>query len=237
MTPLAPRWKGETMSSLPTVHDGFDDDDDDRDRVIQGILIKYAEGVWKANGSPIADGLHLVAMTAFKVVQRWANKKPVETIFEEPRKPLPDVAALNLKVPRKEWEPDFNNQPQPPWVVTRLVYLINPDTGAKYTFSTRSIGGAICVRDLQSQVRAIRRIRGSDVCPLVGFGTAAMKTRYGVKQRPAFCVASWCAFGASKPAAIADQTNIAKVEPPAEEDDPPFQVEEPAKASKKTGKK
>lgn len=85
--------------------------------VIQGQLIKFDQyGRWvTADGDELSHDRELVAAGTIRIVQKWIDQKPVETIFVAPGEPFPDVKAMNEKAPRSEWRQDLNGNMVGPW--------------------------------------------------------------------------------------------------------------------------
>jgi hypothetical protein len=92
-----------SSENLPAVigDDGFDDSGFD-DRLIKGTILRAVDGIWSArDGNDLPSAL--IALSATEALQRWENQKPAETVVTR-RPTLPDVDALNAKVPKKRWE-------------------------------------------------------------------------------------------------------------------------------------
>src|SRR5262249_10469616 len=125
--------------------DGFSEFDPTQ-RTIQGSLLKFTqEGKWTEAGVAVPAGLKLLAVETTAVIQRWQDKCVIEEITE---KPLPDIEELNEEVPKDKWELDRNGKPKPPYQLTAILYLLNPETMEKYTFPTSTVGGSIAVSEL-----------------------------------------------------------------------------------------
>jgi hypothetical protein len=107
------------------------------------------------------------------------------------------------------------------------LYLINPRTGADYTFVTDSYGGRKGVGRLKSKITNVRMGHPAAV-PVVKCTTAPMKTQYGMKKRPEFEVIGWRnadGFSAGKTPNNAQPKLVEKPkshEPEFEEDEIPF---------------
>jgi hypothetical protein len=216
---------------------GFDDDDDgggggavaSGDRVIQGEILKCTDGVWASrDGLPPPKRPLLVLATA-TVLQLWQEERPVETIVKRPGEPLPDVDALNAKIPMKEWEEGLDGKPRPPWQKQWLVYFLNEETCEKFTFASGTIGARIAVDILRDSVVWMRKLKGQAVYPVVELANKPMKTRFGQKLRPDLKIVGWRGFddGGETPKRIAPPApaGSATVIPP----------EEPAPKKKRGG--
>jgi hypothetical protein len=90
--------------------DGYVDETEGQEQqssLIQGALIKFTnEAMWVTRGGEeLPANLKLIAIDCLRVVQRWKDKMPAETIIVQPGQPFPDVEAMNEAVPRDEWLP------------------------------------------------------------------------------------------------------------------------------------
>jgi hypothetical protein len=93
---------------------GYNDDvesarDDAPVGIIQGTLIKFTKDYRYVtrDGTEIPSDLKLVVVDVARVVQRWKDDRPVETIILEPGQPFPDIEALNEEAPKEEWVEKF----------------------------------------------------------------------------------------------------------------------------------
>jgi hypothetical protein len=89
-----------------------------------------------------------------------------------------------------QWPAGLNGEPSDPWRDTRYLHLIDPNTGADYTFVTDSYGGRRAVSDLKAQIANVRSVHPGAV-PIVQLAATMMKTRFGQKPRPDFKIAAW----------------------------------------------
>jgi len=183
-------------------HDGFDFEDgaegeEARSSVIKGRLVKFTnDAAWVTNDDgELGDDLELVVIDVGRIVQKWKDGTPVETIVLAPDQKFPDVKRMNEETPRKEWVKGPDGQERGPWQSQHLVYLLNPETMDTYTFATGTVGGAIAVRDLRERTNWMRKLRGSNVLPLVTLSDVHMNTRFGGRQRPHFRVQRFIALG------------------------------------------
>src|SRR5262249_42867861 len=122
-----------------------------------------------------------------------------ETLLKKSGEPLPDLDNLNSAVPIKHWEIGLDGKPRPPWQLNFVAYLLDPQTGALYTFLNSTVGARIAVERLQERVRCMRLLRGADVVPLVELGNKPMQTQFGQKLRPEFKIIDWRDFGGGTP--------------------------------------
>jgi hypothetical protein len=177
------------------------------ERLIQGEIIRFADGRWSTKeGVPLANDLALLAIGTTRALQRWSARMPVETVLERPGVRLRDLDDLNAAIPEEQWEPGLDGKPRPPWVLQSVVYLINPVDAATFTYLNSTAGARIAVERLAEKVGRMRMLRGSRVLPLVTLDARAMKTKFGVKQRPEFTIIDWRDFGATSQALPAPET-------------------------------
>jgi len=192
--------------TLPTVADtqrldGFDDfnDEDGGSRVIQGALVKFTnECTWESGDEELPPDLELIVIDVSRVVQKWHDGNPVETIVLVAKEPWPDIKAMNAATPREEWEDGPDGHPRGPWQGQYITYLWNEKTGGRYTYATGTIGGGLCVRELIKDTNLTRDYRGDRVYPVVTLGDVFMNTRYGGRQRPRLKIMRWVTFGKNK---------------------------------------
>jgi hypothetical protein len=187
-------------------HDGFDLYDEPDARLVQGTIAKFADGKWTIDGNPW-PGTALVAVDCLRVIQRWKDQKPIEVI----REPLPDLEQLNKSVPVQEWELDLNGQPRPPYQLYLAIYGLDLKSMARFTIINSTIGLRIAFGHLVDSVRMARRVRGNHVLAVFKLGSAPMKTRFGLKQRPDFPVIDFVQFG---PEQLPADNGIKSIEAP-----------------------
>jgi hypothetical protein len=187
--------------------------------VIRGRVLKFTnEARWEtSDGEEIDASRELVAVDVGRVVQRWLDQRPIETIVLEPGQKFPDVKKLNDAVPREEWVEGPDGNPRGPWQSQHIVYLLDPLTMDRFSFPNGTVGGQIAVRDLTDKVKWMRRFRGENVYAAVQLSDVFMPTRFGGRQRPHFEVRRWVCFGADgEPLAVTGPTDkaTAALDPP-----------------------
>jgi hypothetical protein len=178
--------------------DGIEGDDRPQGAgIIQGTLVKFTnEAEWTTrDGDALAANLELVAVDVARVVQKWQDQQPVETIILQPHQKFPDIEEMNEKVPKKEWVEGPDGNLRGPWQAQHIVYLLDPKTMDKYTFPTGTTGGRIGVRELVDKTMWMRRLRGPSVHPVITLADAFMKTKWGGRQRPHFKIVRWVRLG------------------------------------------
>jgi hypothetical protein len=180
------------LRTIPT-DDGWSDTEAD-DRIIQGTLLRCVDGHWSDKaGTDLPK--QLLALATTTVLQRWENKKPAETIVKRPGEPLPDIDELNTATHEEDWEIGIDGEPRPPWQKQWLLYLLDPNTAAKFTYANGTTGARIAVENLKDQIKWMRAMRSANVVPLVELVNKPMRTKYGQKLRPEFKVISWHELG------------------------------------------
>jgi hypothetical protein len=191
---------------LPAIVDdgfaGWEDgvEGDDRPQgasVIQGTLIKFSnEAQWVTrDGEELPADLELVAVDVARVVQKWQDQQPVETIILEPHRKFPDIEQMNAETPKEEWEEGPDGQLRGPWQSQHILYSLNPKTMEKFTFPTGTTGGRIAIRDLRDKAMWMRRLRGPNVYPVVLLADVFMPTKWGGRQRPHFKIVRYVRLG------------------------------------------
>ena len=209
--------------------EGYEDriEGDDRQQVggvIQGALVKFTnEAAWVTrDGEELGPDLELIAVDIGRIVQKWKDQQPIETIILEPGQRYPDLEELNDKTPRNEWTEGPDGKPRGPWQAQHIVYLLNAATMDRYSFPTGTTGGSIAVRDLVDRTKWMRRFRGQQIYPAVTLSDTFMKTRFGGRQRPHFLIKRWVNLGPDEKALPAPTLELA-AEAPAQQPDPPQQ--------------
>jgi hypothetical protein len=189
----------ENLPAVTVDDDGFARDFSEeagRFPLIEGDRLAFKEARWlHRDDSEVPPDTRLMALKSKSAIRRWKNQKLVEAFVETATKPLPDINALNAKVPRKEWEKGLNGQPREPYERCEVVYLFDPDSAEEFTFVTPSLGGRIAVRELCKQVSNKRTLTGKNLFPIVRLSTKPMSTKYGPRQRPHFEVVGWDTLG------------------------------------------
>jgi hypothetical protein len=172
--------------------DGVEGDDRPQSSgVIQGTLIKFTnEAKWVTrDGEELPADLELIAYNVGRLVQKWWDGQPVETIILQPHQKFPDIEEMNEKTPREEWVEDQNGNMVGPWQAQHALYLLDPKTMDKYTFPTGTVGGRIAIRELRDKIMWWRRLRGSNVYIVITLADTFMNTKWGGRQRPHFKIA------------------------------------------------
>jgi hypothetical protein len=195
----------DIIKKEPTSIDNFEGwedgvEGDDRPEgagIIQGNLDKFAnEGDWETReGEKINTDNERVPVNVVRVVQKWVDGRPVETITLEPHQKFPDIEELNEKTPREEWIEGPDGQLRGPWQAQHILYTVDPKTMDKYTFPTGSVGGKIAIRELRDKIVWMRRLRGPTTYPVIKLSRVWMNTRFGGRYRPHFEIVRWVRLG------------------------------------------
>jgi hypothetical protein len=84
-----------------------------------------------------------------------------------------------------------------PWAGEHVVLFVDPATMERYWWpsSVTTIGSAVCVRNLVSQVKLMRQFKGEHVYPVVALSHTFMNTAYGGRERPHLDVKRYVTFG------------------------------------------
>jgi len=180
--------------------DGIEGDDQPQGAgIIQGSLVKFSnEAMWVTrDGDELSADLELVAVDVGRVVQKWQDQQPVDTIILQPHQKFPDVEEMNEETPREEWGEGPDGKMRGPWQPQHVLYLLDLKTMDKYTYPTGTDGGRIAIRELRDKLVWMRRWRGSNVYPTIKFAKIWMNTRFGGRYRPHFQIdpARWVRLG------------------------------------------
>jgi hypothetical protein len=211
--------------------DGVEGDDRPESAgIIQGSLIKFSnEAMWVTrDGDELSADLELVAVDVGRVVQKWQDDRPVETIVLQPHQKFPDVEEMNEKIPRTEWVKGPDGQLRGPWQSQHILYLLDLKTMDKFTFPTSTTGGRIAIRDLRDKTMWMRRVkRDPNVCAVVLLSDTFMNTKWGGRQRPHFKIVHWVSLGS-------ESGQVEALPPPpqttSQSDSPLNEVKEPSLA-------
>jgi len=166
-------------------------------RLIQGLILKCVDGHWM-DGDGLTPAGELVVVATTRGLQCWKDKELLDEIVELPGEPLPDVDALNEQIPRKEWELGLDGQPRPPWSFNWVAYLLDLESGQRYTYLNSTFGAKIAVERLEDRMNVMRDIKGPCVRPIINLSARVMKTRFGQKQRPDFCIIEFRDFSGGR---------------------------------------
>jgi hypothetical protein len=188
-------------SSIVDSFEGWNDDVEGEDRpvgagLIQGTLAKFSnEATWVTRDEEELPKLEFVAVAVKRVVQRWEDQKPVETIVLEPHQKFPDIQEMNEKIPREEWGEGPDGKPRGPWQAQHILYLLDPETMDTVTFPTGTNGGRRAICELRDKIVWMQKYRGLGAYPVVILSDTFMPTKWGGRQRPHFKIVRWVRLG------------------------------------------
>jgi hypothetical protein len=237
-----------TVDGIDGYEDGVEGDDRPQGgRVIQGERLAFSNDfTWvTGGGEKIEKDRELVVIDVARVVQKWIEQTPVETIFLEPGQKFPDIAKMNAAAPPSEWGEGPDGKPRGPWQAQHVVYLLDQETMDRFTYPTGTTGGVICVRELVDKILWMRRFRGTHVYPVVTLADKFMPTRFGGRQGPHFLIKRWVYLGeeqkvlpAPEQSSTVQQLENFAAEQPAEKPvetaaEAPAKVAQPTPAAKK----
>src|SRR5262249_231876 len=134
MNDMVKKDPGGVVDNFAGWDDGIEGDDAPENAgLIQGTLIKFTnEAKWVTrDGDELPPGLELTANNVERVVQKWQDQHPVETIILQPHQKFPDIEKINEETPREEWIERFGKMCGP-WQGQHILYLIDPKTMDKY---------------------------------------------------------------------------------------------------------
>jgi hypothetical protein len=136
----------------------------------------------------------LVAIGVTTVWVHWqkdvhGDGRPIEHRVTAAGQIHPDREDLG-DLDAKAWSLGLDGKPADPWKDTRYLYLVNPRTGADYTFVTDSYGGRKGVGNLKTKIMNVRMAHAGAV-PVIKASFAPFKTQYGMRKRPEFEVLNW----------------------------------------------
>jgi hypothetical protein len=178
--------------------DGVEGDDHPEGAgIIQGTLVKFTnEAAWVTReGDELPANLEFIAVDVGRVVQKWQDQQPVETIILQPHQKFPDVKAMNEATPKEEWVKGPDGKMRGPWQGQHILYWLDPKTLDKYTYPTGTDGGRIAIGKLREKIVWMRRLRGQNVYPVITLSDTFFPTRYGGRQRPHFVIVRWVRLG------------------------------------------
>jgi hypothetical protein len=117
----------------------------------------------------------------FKALRRWVNKRATYNIDD----PLPDPDVLNASIPQSEWPIGLSGEPEKPWKVVFVIYLVDFRLGCMYTFESDTFGALLCYDALDEAITVQRMLRGAHVFPVVHLEQRPWKSsRFGPQMRP-----------------------------------------------------
>jgi len=158
---------------------------------VKGNVVKFDNGgFWRLSLSqtPLPDATY-AAVDTILVYLKWENGKATYVTPDE-RGILPERDTLGdtdeALWPKGKFSPD----PEDPWKINRVVYLLNTTTAGMLTFVSPTAGAHAATRELVEQVDRMRQFRPGAI-PIVRLSSMEMSTQYGPRKRPHFEVVDW----------------------------------------------
>jgi hypothetical protein len=90
----------------------------------QLILFKDRDHLLQ-DGTKVPPDRSFLCVGMGRKAQRWEAGLPVEQIFEQPDKELPDITRLNDEIPKDRWQIGNDGEPRAPWSIAWGVYLVD----------------------------------------------------------------------------------------------------------------
>jgi hypothetical protein len=128
---LMKREQQQQIDGFAGYNDGVEGGPEQAQRsVIRGSIVKFTNfATWVTrDGAELSANLELVAVDILRVVQKWIDEQPVETVILEPGQKFPDLEKKNEGTPQNEWRKSEDGQLRGPWQAQHVVYLLNPET-------------------------------------------------------------------------------------------------------------
>jgi hypothetical protein len=161
-------------------------------------LLKFVSGNYVTReGETIDSKREFILLGLVKVVQKFVNKKLIDTIIVPTRENFPNIDKMNEAAPREEWGTDLNGKPVGPYVSVLVLKLLDALTMDRYVFVTSSTGGKIAFGDISDKIKLIRRIKGANVTAAIVCEMVRMRSQYnphGV-PRPHFRIVRYVRLG------------------------------------------
>jgi hypothetical protein len=154
---------------------------------------KYSDGA----GNVIPAGTQMLAIQTDIGVQRWQDgKATVEWRNPETGK-LPDPEDLNEKIPMAQWENGLDGKPKPPWGYVYCVYLLDMNSGKKWSYVHDTTSAKIAYQELKNSIQNKKILCGVELLPVVELrcGTTWRSRKFGLVPRPDFNPVKWLRRG------------------------------------------
>ena len=178
------------------------DEDGQSSSLFQGKRIKFTNDYnWMVNGVRLPDTFEAVVTEVLRCVLKWHPDKTQapEVKVLGPGEKFPDIDTLNEKTSREEWVEGPDGKVRGPWQIQYLLRLIETTAAMeRFSYPTSTIGGGIAVRELVERINWVRRFKGVNVYPVIGFADTFMNSRkFSGRQRPHLPVKRWVTLGGS----------------------------------------
>jgi hypothetical protein len=178
--------------------DGFGRAAQESTSVIRGTFLKFLDSRWLAGnpGALVSERREFAVQSVAIGWVHWADGKPDRYEMAKGASRKKDREELG-DLDENEWELDKEGKPRDPWQDTMFLYLLDPQTAEAFTFSTSTFGGRSAVVELSEQIMRMRQARPG-ATPIVTLFYAPMKTKLGMKSKPAFNVVRWALPGGTQ---------------------------------------
>ena len=183
------------LGGFGNIEDQVEGEEQQFAHVIQGTKLKFTNDfVWMASSAPfLPKERELVIVGLARVVQKWVDEVPVETIFVPRGAKWPNVAKMNEGC-KAEWVEKFGKL-QGPYQASRVVYFLDLNTMERFTFPSPTWGAELAFREFRDAWNDMKTLRGDDVYAVVTLGDTYMSNSYGGRQRPAYKVKRYIKIG------------------------------------------
>jgi hypothetical protein len=179
--------------------DGFGRAAQESTSVIKGSLLKFLDSRWLAGnpGAVVSERREFAVQSVAIGWVLWKDGKPDKYEMVKGGARKKDREELG-DTDENEWELDpGRGEPRDPWQDTMFLYLLDPQTAEAFTFPTSTFGGRSAVVELSEQIMRMRQARPG-ATPIVTLFYAPMKTKLGMKSKPAFNVVRWALPGGTQ---------------------------------------
>jgi hypothetical protein len=217
--------------------DGFAVSERGGNALIKGIIIKFADSVYRANKTEVIEQApHGPTFMATGVVTAWVHwkaGKPIEHKITHTGQLHPYREDLGDD-DKTEWELGIGEKPKDPWKDTRYLYLVDLRTGKTYTLVGDSAGMRQAAGELKDAIATVRLARPGAL-PVLQLATGSMPSQFGPRPRPDFKIIDWRGGGptatAQAPQQIEQQAADADDDAALPDDETDFQFGQPTRRS------
>jgi hypothetical protein len=206
---------------IATRDDGFAVSERSGTNLIKGIIVKFADSIYKANKTEVLEqapqGPAFVVTGVVTAWVHWENGRPISPKITHTGQTHPwreDLGDLD----QTKWPLGIGGLPSDPHKDSRYVYLVNLRSGKTYTFVTDTAGGRQAVGELKDAIMTVRQGRPGAL-PVVQLATSSMPSKYGVRPRPDFKIVDW---RGGTPTATAQTQHQIEAQAEDADDDAPF---------------
>jgi hypothetical protein len=150
---------------------------------MRGTIAKWAANTgWiDRDGLPLPETMLVIGFTT--VLRRWQNNRPEYKTDQ----PLPNPDDLNKAIPVEEWATGIDGKPRKPWAYCYVVYLVDLDKAALFTYAHDTFGAMLGYNNLEERIAVMRVLRGEYVYPIVHLEKRPWRSQtFGMQMRPHF---------------------------------------------------